>query len=63
MGKYDVTTAQYCQFLNAVATTSDPYGLYNSRMAAVGSGIGGTSGCGIVQSGTAGSYAYTVATA
>ena len=26
IGEYDVTTAQYCQFLNAVATTSDPYG-------------------------------------
>ena len=28
MGKYDVTIAQYCQFLNAVAA-SDPYGLYD----------------------------------
>ena len=33
IGEYDVTTAQYCQFLNAVATTSDPYGLYNPSMA------------------------------
>ena len=33
MGTYDVTAAQYAQFLNAVATTSDPYGLYNSSMA------------------------------
>ena len=33
MGKYDVTFGQYCQFLNDVATTSDPYGLYNSGMA------------------------------
>ena len=32
MGKYDVTLGQYCQFLNAVATTSDPYGLYYSYM-------------------------------
>ena len=30
IGKYDVTAGQYCQFLNAVATTSDPNGLYNS---------------------------------
>ena len=30
MGKYDVTVGQYVQFLNAVATTGDPYGLYNS---------------------------------
>ena len=28
MGKSDVTVSQYCQFLNAVAKTSDPYGLY-----------------------------------
>ena len=32
MGQYDVTAAQYCQFLNAVAAT-DAYGLYNSCMA------------------------------
>ena len=32
IGEYDVTTAQYT-FLNAVATTSDPYGLYNTGMA------------------------------
>ena len=31
MGKYDVTVAQYCQFLNAVAKT-DTYGLYNAYM-------------------------------
>ena len=29
MGTYDVTAAQYVQFLNAVAKTGDPYGLYN----------------------------------
>jgi len=28
MGTYDVTTAQYCQFLNAVAKT-DTYGCYS----------------------------------
>jgi hypothetical protein len=33
IGKYDVTTAQYAAFLNSVATSSDPYGLYNSKMA------------------------------
>ena len=32
MGTYDVTVAQYVQFLNAVATTGDPYGLYNPLM-------------------------------
>ena len=50
MGKYDVTLAQYAQFLNAVAKT-DPYGLYNCYM--------GTDLChphGISQSGSPGSY-------
>ena len=59
MGKYDVTVGQYTAFLNAVAAT-DKYGLYNSHMAVVGSG---TYGCGIVRSGSSGSYAYSVATA
>ena len=59
MGKYDVTAGQYTAFLNAVAAT-DTYGLYYSDMAVVG---GGRSGCGIVQSGSSGSYTYSVATA
>lgn len=33
MGEFLVTAAQYAQFLNAVASTSDPYGLYNPGMA------------------------------
>jgi formylglycine-generating enzyme len=33
MGKYDVTAAQYAVFLNSVATSGDPYGLYNPKMA------------------------------
>ncbi len=33
IGTYDVTLNQYAAFLNAVATTSDPYGLYSSPMA------------------------------
>ncbi|MCC6127546.1 MAG: SUMF1/EgtB/PvdO family nonheme iron enzyme [Pirellulales bacterium] len=33
IGKYEVTAGQYTEFLNAVAGTSDPYGLYNSEMA------------------------------
>ncbi len=61
MGKYDVTTAQYVAFLNSVAKQGDPYGLYYSSMAGVGSG--GGYGCGIVQSGAPGSYSYSVATA
>jgi formylglycine-generating enzyme len=40
MSEYDVTTAQYCQFLNAVASKSDPYGLYNPLMGGATSGPG-----------------------
>ena len=32
IGTYDVTRNQYVAFLNAVATTGDPYGLWNSYM-------------------------------
>jgi formylglycine-generating enzyme required for sulfatase activity len=53
MGKYDVTVGQYAQFLNAVAKT-DTYGLYNSYMATDYPTIG------IAQSGTSGSYSYSV---
>ncbi|MGO9109131.1 MAG: SUMF1/EgtB/PvdO family nonheme iron enzyme [Thermoguttaceae bacterium] len=38
IGTYDVTAAQYVQFLNAVATTGDPYGLYNPLMGGATSG-------------------------
>ncbi|MGA2232613.1 MAG: SUMF1/EgtB/PvdO family nonheme iron enzyme [Tepidisphaeraceae bacterium] len=56
MGQYDITVSQYCDFLNAVAKT-DQYGLYNGSMAP-----GNTFGsCGIIQSGTPGNYAYSVA--
>ncbi|MEI8195702.1 MAG: SUMF1/EgtB/PvdO family nonheme iron enzyme [Phycisphaerae bacterium] len=57
IGKYDVTAGQYTAFLNAVASTGDPKGLYNSDM---GSGDP-YFGCGIAQtynSGT-GTYSYT----
>lgn len=50
MGKYEVTAAQYTQFLNAVAVT-DPYQIYNINM---------TSGCGIQRSGSSGNYSYSV---
>ncbi len=33
MGKYDVTTSQFTAFLNSVAKSADPYGLYNPKMA------------------------------
>ena len=57
IGKYDVTVAQYCQFLNAVAAT-DTYGLYNGNMAA--EAYYGLPTVGIAQSGIAGDYSYSV---
>src|SRR4051812_17172142 len=54
MGKYDVTVGQYCQFLNAVATTSDSYGLYDSHMS-LGNFFGFPT-VGIEQNGSLGSY-------
>jgi formylglycine-generating enzyme required for sulfatase activity len=56
MGKYDVTLAQYTQFLNAVAKT-DTYGLYNVNMAGVAPFV---FPFGIAQTGSPGSYAYSV---
>jgi formylglycine-generating enzyme required for sulfatase activity len=50
IGKYEVTNAQYAEFLNAVAAT-DTNGLYNTSM---GSGYGG-----ITRSGSPGSYTYS----
>lgn len=49
IGKYEVTNAQYAEFLNAKAST-DSYGLYNTSM----------SGYGITRSGSSGSYTYAV---
>ena len=54
MGTYDVTLAQYTAFLNAVAKT-DTYGLYNSAMDSDYAPMEGIS-----QSGTPGSYSYSV---
>jgi len=53
IGKYEVTAAQYTEFLNAVAA-DDTYGLYNESM--------WTSdyGCKIERTGSAGSYAYSI---
>ena len=60
MGKYDVTIGQYCQFLNAVAAT-DTYGLYNSDLALMsGWETNSMPTVGIVQSGSPGSYTYSV---
>lgn len=54
IGTYDVTLSQYCAFLNAVATTSDPYSLYNANL--------GTDTFieGITQNITLGGYSYSV---
>ncbi|MGA2035829.1 MAG: SUMF1/EgtB/PvdO family nonheme iron enzyme [Thermoguttaceae bacterium] len=59
MGKYDVTTTQYTAFLNAVAKTSDPYGLYNSDMTTVFPNLWGVN-LGIARSGSPGNYSYSV---
>jgi formylglycine-generating enzyme len=58
IGTYDVTAAQYTQFLNAVAAT-DPYGLYNTSMANVTT-IPYQVGSGILRIGSSGSYTYSV---
>jgi formylglycine-generating enzyme len=54
MGKCEVTTAQYVEFLNAVAAT-DTYGLYNASM------WSNSYGCKIQRSGSSGRYRYSVA--
>jgi sulfatase modifying factor 1 len=51
IGKYEVTIAEYCEFLNGVAST-DAYDLYDSRMAAEYGGI--------TRAGSSGSYSYNV---
>ena len=54
MGEYDVTTADYAAFLNSVATTGDPYGLYSSKMAT------DLPTAGITQKSTSAGYVYNV---
>jgi len=49
IGKYEVTNAQYCEFLKAKAST-DTYALYNTGMA----------GRGIARTGSSGSYNYSL---
>jgi len=51
IGKYEVTNAEYCEFLNAVAKT-DTHRLYDSRM---GKKYGG-----IKRSGSSGDFTYSV---
>jgi formylglycine-generating enzyme required for sulfatase activity len=52
ISKYEVTNAQYTEFLNAVAETDDPNGLYDTDMTTGSAG-------GITRSGSAGSYSYS----
>lgn len=56
IGTYEVTVAQYTEFLNSVAQ-SDPYGLYHFGM-----GPANPLGAFIIQNGTDGSYSYTAVT-
>lgn len=53
LAQFEVTTGQYCVFLNAVAR-SDPFGLYNVSM--------GTNAnvAGIARTGTSGAFAYKI---
>ncbi len=55
IGKYEVSAAQYVEFLNAVART-DTYGLYCPHMANPVSDVG----CNIQRNGSEGSYCYSV---
>lgn len=57
IGKYEVTAAQYCDFLNHKAQR-DTYDLYNTAMADTRDNIWG---CNIQRSGSRGSYTYSVA--
>src|SRR5262245_45705725 len=52
IGTYEVTNAQYAEFLNAKAA-SDPYGLFNPGRMDDADGWGG-----ITRSGSSGSYTY-----
>src|SRR5258706_9593851 len=56
IGTYEVTNAQYVDFLNAVAQ-SDPYHLYSTSMTDNGNGSFQQNG-GILRSGADGSYTY-----
>jgi len=60
IGTYDVTISQYCTFLNAVATYSDPYGLYNTAMESMGNDSTISGVAGIQQTLSLGTYSYSV---
>ncbi len=54
IGTYEVTAGQYAEFLNAVASSGDPYGLYSELMWT------DPRGCRIERLDVAGAYSYTV---
>ena len=58
IGEFEVTNAQYTEFLNAVAAT-DANALYNTAMGSLGSPAYGS---GITRSGSSGSYSYSTIT-
>ncbi len=58
IGKFEVTSGQYCEFLNAVAKT-DTYGLYNPYMDLTA--YPSNKGCNIMRTGSSGNYTYSVA--
>ena len=65
IGKFEVTTGQYTEFLNAVAAT-DTYALYNDRMADPVHDDAHPDdlpfgGCNIQRAGSVGSYTYSIA--
>lgn len=59
ISQYEVTNAQYVDFLNSVAA-SDAKGLYNTNMAGTVNASNPLGLGGIVRSGSAGSYVYTL---
>ena len=54
IGEYDVTMGQYAAFLNAVATTGDPYGLWTVSMSSA------TPTYGITRTSISGSFSYSL---
>ncbi len=54
IGEYDVTMGQYTAFLNSVATTGDPYGLWTVSMSSA------TPTYGITRTTTSGSFSYSL---
>ncbi len=58
IGTYEVTNAQYAEFLNAKAA-SDPLGLYNTSMGDPSTNSTFVGHGGITRSGSSGSYSYS----